>query len=134
MKSTNSRIALLNFDQTSSILYEKIISDVEIDLAKTKEHLAIINKLTEGEKHLALIDANDYFFAENEALEFIASSNTGSSRLAIAIYTKNLSNRLTLLYFKLIYKPNTPIAFFNTENEAMNWLLSIKEVAKPYHI
>lgn len=122
MEIVNSEIAQITYDNNDYILYEKIFGDIELNISKINNHLSVVNRLTNAEEHVVLIDATDYFFAEFEALKYFASVQKRAGRLATAFYTNNLANRLTLLCIKFMYTPPVPIEIFSKKEEALKWV------------
>lgn len=124
MKTINSEIAVIDFNDSDAILQEKLFEDSEISLDKMKEHFCTVSRLTNNEKHVALIDASDLVYIDQPAIKYMAESFEASGRIAIAFYSNNLANRLALLCMKLIYKPAVPFEFFTNKAHAMEWLQS----------
>ena len=56
---------------------------------------------------------------------FTSPGNTKSDKIATAFFSKNLANRLSILYLNLFYKPKTPVQFFTEKSEAQSWLKQI---------
>jgi hypothetical protein len=126
MKITNSKIAMVDFDPSDFILYETFLGDSQITLNKMKGHFSAVNRLTGKEKHLALVNANDLLFIDNSALQYMSTQQEASGRIASAFYSKSLANRLTLICFKIFYKPAIPVEFFTNKMDAMQWLKAQK--------
>ena len=101
--------------------------DAHMKLENTKEHYRIISELTNGSKYLTLVDATNYFRIDDDASQFAALPETTKNRIAVAHYTSNVSNRLTANFFRIFYRPEIPVQTFKTKEEAMEWLLSVKE-------
>lgn len=122
LEKINTEISELYYNNEESTLYVKIINDVEINLSKIKKHFEFADSLTNNKKHYTLIDASDYFFIEDDALKFLAYSLNNNDKIATAFFSKNLANRLSILYLNLFYKPKTPVRFFTKKDEATSWL------------
>lgn len=122
MKTILTDIAEISFDEETSILHIKIQEDVHIDLKKTIVHTRAIQKITNGEKYLALVDATNYFTSDDDALKYFALPATTKERIAMAFHSLNLANRLTIHFFRLLHKPNFAIHLFRTHDDALNWL------------
>lgn len=122
MKTIQTPISELFYDKDESILYINIMNDVIIDLKKIKDHFNAIIELTNYEKHLVLINADNYFFADHETLKYVSLQGEISGRIATAYYSSNLANRLTIHFFKLFHKPNYHVKLFKNKEEALSWL------------
>lgn len=127
MKVIYTDIAELSFDENEAILFIRMLEDAHMKIENTKEHYKIINELTYGQKYRALVDASNYFRIDDDASQYAALPDTIKNRLAAAHFTSNVSNRLTANFFRLFYKPEIPVRTFKTKEEALEWLLSMKE-------
>ncbi len=124
METVITDIAEIFFDEESSILHVKILEDVHMDLKKTISHNKVVQRITKGEKYMALVDATNYFTTDEDALKYMALPETTKGRVAMAFHSLNLANRLTIHFFRLLYKPNFTIHLFRVHNDALEWLRS----------
>jgi len=122
MKTSNTKISELQYDEKEFILYIKIKNDVNIDLESIKEHFRETRELTNNENHFALIDASNYFSLESEALKYAAMEAYTPGRIAAAFYSKNLASRITIRFFKLFMRPNYLVELFKKKEDALDWL------------
>jgi hypothetical protein len=122
MKTILTDIAELFFDEETLILHIKILEDVHMDLEKTISHCRMVQKITKGEKYMALVDATNYFTSDEDALKYLALPETTGGRIAMAFHSLNLANRLTIHFFRLLYKPNFAIHLFRVHEDALEWL------------
>lgn len=122
MKTIYTDLAELHFDESQSILYVKILEDVHVDMEKIQEHYKIINEVTKGQKYSALVDATNYFTSDDDALRYAALPEVTRARVATAFHSLNLANRLTIHFYRLLYKPNFAINLFRTSDTALEWL------------
>lgn len=124
METLITDIAEIFFDEETSILHVKILEDVHMDIEKTMNHCRIVQRITKGEKYMALVDATNYFTTDEDALKYLALPETTVGRVAMAFHSLNLANRLTIHFFRLLYKPNFTIHLFRMHDDAMEWLKS----------
>jgi hypothetical protein len=122
MKTINTKMSELQYDEKEFILYIKIKNDVTIDLESIEEHFASITKLTKNENHFALIDASNYFSIDEESLKYAAMEEYTVGRVAAAFYSANLASRLTIHFFKLFRRPSYLVQLFKKKEDALNWL------------
>lgn len=122
METTLTDIAEISFDEATAILHVKILEDIHMDLQKTINHSQEVQKVTKGEKYMALVDATNYFTSDDEALKYLALPDTTKGRMAMAFYSLNLANRLTIHFFRLLHKPSFAIHLFRTNEDALGWL------------
>lgn len=121
-----TEIAELSYNKEESLLYIKILEDVSISVEKAKKLSDSIHKITNGQKHFALIDATNYFFIEDDALKYMAMPEECICKKGAAYYSMNLANRLTMHFFKVFHKPSYPLQLFRKKEEAMGWLKLIQ--------
>jgi hypothetical protein len=122
METLITDIAELRYDETTSILHVKILEDVHMDMEKTVSHCKLVKRITRGEKYMALVDATNYFTTDEDALKYLALPETTKGRVAMAFHSLNLANRLTIHFFRLLYKPNFTIHLFRVHEDALEWL------------
>ena len=89
-------IANLKFDPKTSILHVEIIKDAEMNKENLEEHYRIINEITNGKRHLALIDSKNTYFIDFEAMRYASSQEVLNNRLAVAYFNPSLPNRLSI--------------------------------------
>lgn len=133
MGTTYSDISEITFNEAESILYIKIMADIEIDLEKIKKHFELINKITDNKKHIAIINGINYFYIKDDALKYVASLKATENRIATAFYSENLANRLSILCLKLYYPPSTPFQYFSKKETALAWLNQKKDECRKLH-
>jgi hypothetical protein len=124
METLITDIAEIFFDEETSILHVKILEDVHMDMEKTINHSKMVQRITKGEKYMALVDATNYFTTDEDALRYMAMPETTKGRVAMAFHSLNLANRLTIHFFRLLYKPNFTIHLFRIHDDALEWLKS----------
>jgi hypothetical protein len=122
MKTINTKISELQYDEKEFILYIKIKNDVTVDLESIKEHFKATSELTNNDNHFALIDASNYFNMDEEALKYAAMEEYTVGRVAAAFYSVNLASRLTIHFFKLFRRPSYLVQLFKKKEDALNWL------------
>jgi hypothetical protein len=125
MKLAYTDIAELRHSEKESILRIKVLEGAEMTLENTRKHYQIISKLTDNKKYLALVDASNFFTVTPEALRHSSLPEVVSNRLASAHFNSSTMNKLTTNFFATYYRPPIPIRIFDTENEALAWLLSM---------
>lgn len=122
MKTAQSPVAYLEFDETESILYVKMLNAAKVTIENSKLHSQQIENITGGKPYLALIDIGNFLETNDEALLYSAMRHHLPNRIAAAYYNPNLANRLALE----TYRKNSNLAFsvsiFNNRAEALEWL------------
>lgn len=95
------------------------LDGVEIEQADAKEMIAAATALADGKKYTVLFDATKQGTISMQAREEFAGSK---NRIAAAIITNSLANKLISNFFIKFHKPATPTRIFSAENEALDWL------------
>lgn len=122
MEIVYTDIAELRYKTDDIILNIKILEGAEMNLANTKRHYQLINELTRNKKHLALVDAINFFTITPEGLHYSSRPETVANRIATAHYNCSAVNKLTTNFFVNYYRPPIPIKIFDTKEEAIAWL------------
>lgn len=86
----------------------------------------VIGDLTNQKKTLILFIASDYSSVDNDAREFMSTSDATIYSIAEAYVIKSLAQRLILNFVIKISGVNVPIRFFDDQQTAINWLYSFK--------
>jgi hypothetical protein len=100
--------------------------DVIFELEDAIKVNNLIYELIEGKPFLSLVDiSHRYGSISKEAREHFAKDpNTKNIRLAEAFIVTNIPMRILANFYKNFHKPNNPIKFFKTKDEAIDWLNS----------
>ncbi len=86
-------------------------------------------RLSEGKSYCTLLDAQHQFTTSSEAREFVAKKESG--RIAFAIVTNSIANRLVGNFFIQFNKPIVPTKLFSEEGAAIKWLQEQKAILIP---
>lgn len=83
-----------------------------------------LKELLGDDKAPILIDARKNFSVSPEGMDLAASEGGNYNRKAVAYFTSSVASRLRLSVFISSKKPSVPTKLFNTEEQALSWLLS----------
>jgi hypothetical protein len=122
-----TKVAELCFDKQNAILYITILEHSEMSLKNTINHYDIIEQVTKNTKHVAIIDASNYYITSPEAMAYSAEKSTFKNRVGVIYYNVAMSNKLTLDFFKKQYKPDMFIITVKTKEEALIYWLPLKD-------
>jgi hypothetical protein len=122
MKTVNTPIAEISFNEAEHILHVKVLEDAEMNLANAQIHYKKIHDLVGNRKYLALVDASNYFTMEKEAWQWASMREIASNRIAVAHYNSSFANTISTNYFKTMYNSVMPVQIFPTKEEAVKWL------------
>ena len=94
----------------------------EFNINDAKETLNDIEELTKGKAFPILKIPGKYSSIDNEARRFISSPEGMKCSSAEAFVTTFLPHRIIGNFYMKINKPVKPTAFFETEQQAVEWL------------
>ncbi|MES2761641.1 MAG: hypothetical protein V4677_05520 [Bacteroidota bacterium] len=115
-----AHVQLLN----NGIVKIEMLEDQIIDLQEAVQLNIAQGELLEGKPGLVLMVADSSTQFTSDARDFSASSEGLRFSIAEAILVKNLAQRIVVSFYLKINKPAKPSKAFNTEEEAIKWLLS----------
>lgn len=122
MKTIQTEIAELIFDEKESILYMQTIEGANMNIENTKKHYEAIKKITGNNPYGALNDATIHLTIDAESLLYTSLPETIGKRIATAHYHAPLSVKMTLDFFKKNYNLPIPFESFKTKEAAVKWL------------
>lgn len=94
----------------------------EFNINDAKETLNDLEELTKGKAFPILKIPGKYSSIDNEARRFISSPEGMKCSSAEAFVTTFLPHRIIGNFYMKINKPVKPTAFFETEQQAVEWL------------
>ena len=109
---------ILHIHYTSEYLDLEAAKKV-IELTRTKSQLDISP---------VLISADPFSDHNEEAQKYLASDEVMKYCSAIAVVTSSLAQKISTNFFIRFRKPSKPIRFFNSEEDALNWLDKFKTI------
>jgi hypothetical protein len=115
------------FVDENGILNIKVREGAYIDLESLKEDHMADFPLTGHKDVLALFDARTFFTITREARDYVNSGIMDRTRAATAVLINNVAVRILMNGFLRINRPKTPFKMFTDKEEAVKWLLEIRE-------
>ncbi len=110
------------FIDEDGILQIKMLEGSNITLEKIKEIYDQSQLLAENAKVLALIDGSSDYDMSDEAKKYAAGEEALKNRVATAIVTNSITNRLMINLYIKFYKPLVPTKMFSDKDAAIKWL------------
>ncbi|MES2515041.1 MAG: hypothetical protein V4580_12900 [Bacteroidota bacterium] len=104
-----------------------MLSNHIIDLEEAVQMNIAQGELLKWEPGLVLMVAGSTTQFTSDARDFSASREGLRFSIAEAMLVKNLAQRIIVSFYLKINKPAKPSKAFNTEEDAINWLLSLKQ-------
>jgi hypothetical protein len=121
MKTIQTKVAYFSYDSRSRILRMKIMEDASIEVEDAIQNYEAASSLTNGEKHLLLVDAQANVYISKETRIYSAQTKPNSP-LAMALIVNSTANRLIGNFYINFNKPKVPTKLFPTEEKALKWL------------
>jgi hypothetical protein len=121
MKTIQTKVAYFSYDSRSRILRMKILEDASIEVENAIQNYEAASSLTNGEKHLLLVDAQANVYISKETRIYSAQTKPNSP-LAMALIVNSTANRLIGNFYFNFNKPKVPTKLFPNEEKALRWL------------
>lgn len=112
---------------TNGIVKIEMFDGHIIDLEESVQLNIAQGELFGGNEGLMLMVAHTTTQFTNDAREFSASKEGLRFSIAEALVVKNLAQKILVSFYLKINKPPKPSKAFNTEDEAIKWLLSFRK-------
>jgi hypothetical protein len=104
------------------ILFFVYQPELQIDLTIAKQTVQDRLKISDGITRPVLADIRDLKHVENDARDYLASTEAGQNISSLAVLTKTpIQNLFANFYFKLS-KPPMPTQLFTDQGKALRWL------------
>lgn len=103
----------------SQIIRMTVVEGIELEQNDAKEAIVEAVRLAEGKNYAILFNANVSSNISFEAREEFAKSE---KRIAVAIVTDLLANKLLGNFFIKFHKPSSSSRIFSDEQTAIEWL------------
>lgn len=110
----------------SKIVRIEVFGNLVIDEKRTKELNDAIGVLSKGKEILVLMMAQELTQVNEEAMAFSASEEGQRYTLGDAMVVKSLAQRVLANLYLSLNKPKKPSKIFNSEKDALKWLLSLE--------
>lgn len=115
----------------NKIIRLEIFGNITIGRAEAEEMTSAIGVLSKGKESLVLILADEITSFSREALDFSSGEEGLRYTIGDALVVGSLTQRLTANFYLKINKPRKPSRIFNSEPEAVKWLLALESNLVP---
>ncbi|MBA2613222.1 MAG: hypothetical protein H0U95_14730 [Bacteroidetes bacterium] len=111
------------------IIFIKLDDNSEINLKDSIEHHAFLKTKFDGKNKIrVLTESGRYTTITKEAREFSTQPEINLMTLASAVVIKSLAHRIVINFIiSFTRKQNIKMRIFDNKEEAIEWLLSIKQ-------
>ncbi|MCP4520849.1 MAG: hypothetical protein GY827_04015 [Cytophagales bacterium] len=129
-KSTTSNLQpkqskYVDLEIKNGILYGTY-KNVEIDLEVAKEVVTTRLQFQQGETYPTIVFGDNILNANKEARDYFVQKGEEGLSAAAMVVTGVITKMLVNFYLK-VSKPNIPTKFFNTEEEALEWIIQFRK-------
>ncbi len=107
------------------IMHIHIKVEHEFELEHSKKILEARTRLAAGRKMAILYTATKFVIPSREVREFLATEERSHLVLADAFVINSLPQRLAVKFFIQFNKPVRPTRFFESSENALNWLQKV---------
>lgn len=108
------------------ILWIVPMEGVLIDREDILDNFLVVRHLSAAKPVLKIIDSRGNWKLTPEAQDLFRKEDSPDKTIARAVLTKSRTERFIKSFLSRLYKPEVPLAFFTSEEEAAQWLLSQK--------
>jgi hypothetical protein len=118
-----------NRASTISLIDEDIVKvfikpDLDFEKKDVDDIRNSIEKLSEGNRVLTLVDVSENTTGNSEVREYGSKEGANKYATATAYITDSLAQRIVVNFFINLYRKGTPTRIFNSEDKAIEWLKS----------
>lgn len=111
-----------------NIIFFKYAPALDMDIKVARDMVASRLEYTKGESVYALIDVTNLKSTTKEARDYMNSTEGGLRGIkAGAFLSNNVVPTLLINMYLKVSNPPVPAKFFTSEEEALKWLMKIKE-------
>jgi len=124
LKKQNTRTAEISLDKRG-FMKIKILPDSIIDVEDALDNLLVIKSYSSGKKILKLIDLRGRWTMTKTAKEVSKKNVSAENTIARAYVIDSYLTKIMLSFFQSFQSKELPQQFFNSEEDAIKWLLSL---------
>jgi len=127
----NSIIKYLNLSHTKLLLTENSILEIQLSddhfyiISEAKEISKAIDKISNNKICKVILVAGEYSNCDEETRKFISSDEICDKISALALVPKSLAQELIARFVINYDRPKIPAKVFKSEEEAIQWILTI---------
>lgn len=108
------------------IIVMEIREGAEIDVDDAADNILVVRNLSGGAPALKLVDSRVKWKISDEAKKFLEEDDDPKRTIARAVVQKSVLEKWITTFLTRLNRPETPIKFFTSEKEAIEWLKSFR--------
>ena len=124
-KTLDTPVAFLSYNK--DVLCVKMKPNVDVGVEELTKLFNESNELTEFKKRFVIVDARENFTSSFEIRALYSDVNFVKYRYADAFVVNSLPMRLLVNFYISFNKPEIPTKMFNSYENAINWIYSLKQ-------
>ena len=128
VQTSTARMRLLS----SGIIHYTSLPNAEIDVEQHLENHKALIELAGPVKRLILHDSSEMLHITSEAKKKIRELESAAPVIARAMVTTSLGIKLFINFYVRVNKPQVKNKVFSNYEDAVNWLLQIRELEKQH--
>ncbi|MGP8214574.1 MAG: hypothetical protein ACLQQ4_03320 [Bacteroidia bacterium] len=126
MRKIQNKVHCIYCDE-NGIVHIEVLDGAHIDREAMIESHKVAQQLG-GDKNLhVMVDARAHHTMTEEAMDFLKNESIDKGRAATAIVTERLGIRIIVDYIAKEKKGQSHISMFPTPEQALQWLISLKD-------
>lgn len=128
LESYHDRVSVTEF-WDNGIIYIKLEDNKQVELEDSIGQYELLKSKFDGvNKHMVLVDPGRYTDLSKEAREFSARPESNIMTFATAVIIRSLAQRIMINFMiNFIKHGSMKMKMFQTQEKAMEWLLSLKQ-------
>lgn len=108
--------------RSDGIMHIHIKVEMFFELQHSKNILKARSELAGEKTYPIMYTANSFVIPNTAVKEYVASENRSRLVAADAFVVNSLAQRIAANFYKILFKPTRPTAYFTKESEAIEWL------------
>lgn len=126
MEKVRTRTAEMWKDD-KGIFWVRVLPVVEMDKEDIIDNMLVTRNITGNTPHLRVLDSRTKWKMTPDAEEIFKREDTPDRTIARAVLVNSIADKIIKSFLVRLYKPNVPLDFFTSEEEAVKWLLTFKK-------
>jgi len=112
---------------SNNIMRFEFTRNLNVNMAPTLERMEVCKKLSSDKLYLSLKIIKHTFKIDDDVTDFFASNVRKGMMTAETVFISSATLKMFANFYFRVKKPLTPGRVFETESEALNWLLTNNE-------
>jgi hypothetical protein len=111
----------------NGIVWSKPLKGACIDLEDCVDNILVLKRFCSNGACLKIVDSRNSWSITKEAQEYAERADSPMRTIARAVIVNSLTTTVLKNFFLKFNKPELPLKIFNSQEKAIEWLLSFKK-------